>query len=40
METIAREDQSGKHLRPCDVFDVIGGVGIGGYVVALRNPVR
>lgn len=43
METIARERKkklgekvaNQKHLRPCDVFDVIGGVGIGGFVAAL-----
>lgn len=40
METIAGENTSGEHLRPCDVFDVIGGVGIGGYVQAFIDPVR
>lgn len=46
MKTIAEKRKTGetaatqKHLRPCDVFDVIGGVGIGGYVAALLHSVR
>ena len=47
METIAGERKKSQertakreHLRPCDVFDMIGGVGIGGFVAAVLHPVQ